>query len=61
VLLVPFFFASFWAEAWYVARSLCPNAPEQARQAIWNANLISYLGLFLACVVWLAFGLATHA
>lgn len=61
VLLVPFFFASFWAEAWYVARVLCPHAPEQARRAIWKANLFSHSMLFAACVVWLAFRLATHA
>jgi hypothetical protein len=61
VLLVPFFFASFWTEAWYVARTLSPSAPEQGRRAIWNANLFSYALLFIACVMWLVFGVATHA
>ncbi len=59
VLLVPFFFASYWAETWFVARRLSQN-PQQARRAIWSANLISYLGLGCACFAWLAFGLATH-
>ncbi len=61
VLLVPFFFASFWTEAWYVANTLSPSAPEQARRAIWKANLYSYLVLLLACIGWLVFGLATQA
>ena len=61
VLLVPFFFASFWTEAWYVGRNLCPEAPERARRAIWRANAYSYIGLFIASVCWLIFGLVTHA
>lgn len=61
VLLVPFFFASFWTEAWYVSRNLCPEAPERARRALWRANAYSYIGLFVAAVCWLAFGLVTHA
>lgn len=61
VLLVPFFFASFWAEAWYVGPNLCPEAPDRARRAIWNANVFSYIGLFIASVCWLAFGVVTHA
>lgn len=61
VLLIPFFFASYWIESWYVACALSPNAPEQARRAIWNANLVSYMVIFCACIVWLAYGLATHA
>jgi hypothetical protein len=61
VLLIPFFFASYWVETWYVALALSPNAPEQARRAIWNANLVSYMVIFCACIVWLVYGLATHA
>ena len=61
VLLLPFFFVSFWTEAWFVARSLCPVAPEKARRALWRANLFSYSGLFLACIVWLLYGLIGHA
>ncbi|WP_292931697.1 hypothetical protein [Noviherbaspirillum sp.] len=61
VLLVPFFFASFWTEAWYVGPNLCPEAPERARRAIWNANVVSYIGLLIASVCWLAFGLMSHA
>jgi hypothetical protein len=60
-LLVPFFFASFWTEAWYASRKLCPEAPEQARRAIWRANVHSYVGLLFAYICWLAFGLITHA
>lgn len=61
VLLVPFFFASFWTEAWYVSRNLCPEAPERARRALWSANAYSYIGLFIASVCWLVFGVVTHA
>lgn len=61
VLLVPFFFASFWTEAWYVSLNLCPEAPKRARRAIWNANTYSYIGLFIATVCWLVFGLVNHA
>lgn len=61
VLLVPFFFASFWAETWYVSRNLYPESPGRARRAIWTANVVSYIGLFIASVCWLAFGLLTHA
>lgn len=60
VLLVPFFFASFWTEAWYVSHNLCPEAPERARRAIWSANVFSYIGLFIASVCWLAFGVVSH-
>lgn len=61
VLLVPFFFASFWTEAWYISRNLCPESPERARQAVWRANAYSYIGIFIATLCWLAFGVATHA
>jgi len=61
VLLVPFFFASFWTETWYVSRNLCPEAPKRARLAIWKANAYSYIGLFIATACWLVFGLVNHA
>jgi hypothetical protein len=60
VLLVPFFFASFWVEAWYVARSLRSEAPEKVRKAVWNANFLSYSAILAACVIWLAVGVAAH-
>lgn len=61
VLLVPFFFASFWTEAWYVSQNLCPETPAKARPALWKANAYSYIGLFAASVAWLVFGVVTHA
>ena len=61
VLLVPFFFASFWAEAWYISGDLYPESPQRARRAVWRANAYSYIGLFVATVCWLVFGLVTHA
>jgi hypothetical protein len=60
VLLVPFFFASFWFEAWYLAPTLCPESQQSARRAIWNANLASYLALLGTCVISLAYGVATN-
>lgn len=61
VLLVPFFFASYWAESWYIGRGLCPEAPDRARRAVWRANVFSYIGLFIATVCWLVFGVVTHS
>ena len=60
VLLLPFFFASFWFEAWYLAPTLFPESRQNARRAIWNANLASYLALLAVCVISLAYGVATH-
>ena len=57
VLLIPFFFASYWTEAWLVGRSLCPHSPEQGRRAVWKANLLSYFGLLVASCCWLIAGL----
>jgi len=61
VLLVPFFFASFWTEAWYVSCNLCPESPDRARRAVWSANAYSYIGLFIATVCWLVFGVVANA
>lgn len=60
-LLVPCFFASFWSEAWYVARILSPTAPKEARRAVWNANLLSYIMLLTASITWLLAGVVSHA
>ncbi|MDP3540261.1 MAG: hypothetical protein Q8S26_16320 [Azonexus sp.] len=59
-LLVPFFFASFWSEAWYLVDRFSPMAPRQVRSAIWRANLASYFMLLAACLAWLAIGLYRH-
>src|SRR5258708_3083697 len=59
VLLVPFFFASYWIEAWYVAKPLSPDDPSAGRRAVWKANVASYLMLAMGCLAWLAHGLAT--
>jgi hypothetical protein len=61
VLLVPFFLVSFWIEAWYVGRHLCPETPNQARLAIWKANAYSYTSLFIVTACWLIFGLLEPA
>ncbi len=57
VLLIPFFFASYKAEFWLVTKIFSPEDSEQAKKAIWKANLLSYLGLFLSCVSWLLLSL----
>lgn len=60
VLLPVFFLASFWIEAWLVAHILYPETPAKARIAIWKANLFSYAGIFLSCVIWLGFNTITN-
>ena len=50
ILLIPFFFASYWLEAKYAVRALQPENPVLVRNAVWRANIISYLALF-GCIV----------
>ncbi|WP_428825935.1 hypothetical protein ACLIKD_16670 [Azonexus sp. IMCC34842] len=59
-LLIPFFFASYWSETWLIADRLSPSTPALARQALWRANLASYLLLLAGCVVWLVIGIFLH-
>lgn len=42
VLIVPFFFASWFSEYWIVAYFLADAASVEANQAVRNANLLSY-------------------
>jgi hypothetical protein len=56
-LLVPFFFVSAWTESWVVNRSLRASDYPRLRQAVWRANLVSYVLLFVGCMGWLAYGL----
>jgi hypothetical protein len=60
VLLVPFFFGSYWTEAWYLTRSKPRAERALIRRAVWNANLVSYLALLFACIGWLIFRINTH-
>ena len=67
VLLVPFFFASYWIE-YFIVRSMVgmpdgepPNlAYPRVRIAVRNANLVTYGGMFLATSVWLGISLPHH-
>lgn len=60
VLLVPAFFTSFYFE-WFVLRwSPWPVESHALRQAIWRANLLSYLFLAVFGGVTLYFGLAWY-
>lgn len=64
VLLIPFFFASYWIE-YRVVRSMVgmpdgepPNlAYPRIRRAVRNANLATYGAMFVAVSVWLGFEL----
>jgi hypothetical protein len=65
VLLIPFFFASYWIEYFIVRRMVGmpdgepPNlAYPRLRAAVRNANLVTYGAMFLATSVWL--GISLH-
>jgi hypothetical protein len=67
VLLVPFFFASYWVE--YFVIKWMVGMPEggpanvaypRVRIAVRNANPITYGAMFLATTVWLLFDLPRH-
>ncbi|MFZ0739398.1 MAG: hypothetical protein WBL70_08800 [Candidatus Acidiferrales bacterium] len=67
VLLVPFFFASYWVEYFVIKRMVGmpeggpPNlAYPRVRIAVRNANLITYGAMFLATTVWLLVELPRH-
>ena len=67
VLLIPFFFASYWIEYFIVRRmvgmtdGLPPNlAYPRVRIAVRNANLVTYGAMFLATSVWLGVSLPRH-
>jgi hypothetical protein len=67
VLLIPFFFASYWIEYLVVRRMVGmpdgepPNlAYPRVRAAVRNANLVTYVAMFVATSVWLAILLRRH-
>jgi hypothetical protein len=67
VLLIPFFFASYWIEYWVVRGMVGmpdgepPNlAYPRVRVAVRNANLVTYGAMFLATSVWLGMSLPHH-
>jgi hypothetical protein len=67
VLLIPFFFASYWIE-YFIVRNMVgmpdgqpPNlAYPRVRIAVRNANLVTYGAMFLATSVWLGIALPRH-
>jgi hypothetical protein len=67
ILLIPFFFASYWIE-YFVVRKMVGTPDREAsnlayarvRTAVRNANLITYGIIFLATSVWLALSLRHH-
>ena len=67
VLLIPFFFASYWIE-YFIVRGMVgmpdgepPNlAYPRVRVAVRNANLVTYGAMFLATSVWLGISLPRH-
>lgn len=60
VLLVPFFFASYFIEAPIVARFQRQLPKAQVRRAVFQANAASYAGLVVVNLAWLTWALA-HA
>jgi len=67
VLLIPFFFASYWIE-YFVVRKMVGTPDEEpsnlsstrVRTAVRNANLVTYGIMFLATSVWLVVLLRHH-
>jgi len=65
ILLIPFFFASYWIE-YFVVRKMVGTPDEQpsnlayarVRKAVRNANLVTYGIMFIATSVWL--GISLH-
>jgi len=65
ILLIPFFFASYWIE-YFVVRKMVGTRDEQpsnlayarVRTAVRNANLVTYGIMFIATSVWL--GILLH-
>ena len=67
ILLIPFFFASYWIEYLVVRKMVCTPDGEpsnlayaRVRSAVRNANLATYGIMFLATSVWLALSLRHH-
>lgn len=67
VLLVPFYFASYWTE-YFVIKAMLGSLkngglsfePQRTKTAIRNANLVTYAAMFLATSVWLVVELTRH-
>jgi hypothetical protein len=53
VLLVPFFFASYWVESWVVSAMLHKHSVGPVKPAVFRANLASYALLVAFNIVWL--------
>lgn len=67
VLLMPFFFASYWIEYFIVRRIVGKPDGEPAslgyprvRIAVRNANLVTYGAMFFATCIWLVVSLRRH-
>ena len=67
VLLVPFFFASYWVEYFVIKAMLGRRKedqlkfePTKTRIAVRNANLITYGAMFVGTAVWLVVEMARH-
>lgn len=61
VLLIPFFFISYWIEAFITLKCLKKDraTPAVIKKAVWKANLQSYAFLFLLNVFFLIYGIIT--
>jgi len=56
ILLVPFCIVSYWVEARYLMGHSPLSGMADGRRAVWQANLLSYALLLVACLGWLAVG-----
>ena len=60
VLLVGFFFASYWIEASLMVYLLRTQDPLAVRSAVWDANLLSYFFLELLAIGALSYALISR-
>lgn len=60
ILLIPFFFASWWLEGFWLSRTLDAH-PKQLFRDAGRANLLSYCLLMAMCLGWLFWNLKTHS
>lgn len=61
VLLVPFFFVSWWVEYWLSRRLMRGVEPKRLRAAVAVANLVSYALLEALAMIWLVADIVQHA
>ena len=60
LLLIPFFFASFWIEYFTGKMLFRDEDPAKMKLWAWKANCISYAFMFFIATIWLTFNIVNH-